>query len=141
MISLKLPFDWEEVSEPTFAVVYKGTALQAHNATLAIKVLRLSDAQPDSYRQIAIETTTSGNYPNYKLVSLTDTHLAEQEAVIHIYTWHLNEDTMVATQLQAYLQVKDLIYIFTCTTSKDRATQDLPLFEQILASMRFVPIN
>ena len=155
-VSLQLPVGWEEMEEGDGYVIYyesldddddssedsdnSDQAKPSHDPKLIIKTFGLPAAEPLAYRQLSAQIL---NQPRQRqeILSQTIGEVDGFEATIDLFTYFDEPEACTITQYQVLVQIAEqIVCSITGMTEDSLKEKYLPVFEQAVQSIRFIPV-
>lgn len=134
-----LPDNWNEYPNKEVSLFFAGPKEGIYTPNMAIDVWQIENIQPGSYLQAA-EVASSRMKANYNAaVNSQEIKVDGYRSAIYTFSWIDQVSGLEAIQVHLYVQLEDRIFWFNFNTTGELRATYLPLFKNIINSIRFLP--
>jgi len=151
-VSLQLPVGWEEMEEGKEYVIYYESLADdddednlnplksSHDPKLIIKTFALPSADLNAYRELSAQIISQQNQ-RQEILYQTTNKVDGFDASIDLFTYWDEKEQCTVLQYQVFVQIAEQIICSITGMIEDSAKNEyLPIFEQAVESIRFIPI-
>jgi hypothetical protein len=134
-----LPDNWIEYPSKEVSLFFVGPKEVNYTPNMAIDVWQIENIQANSYLQAA-EVASARMKANYNAAADSqELKLDSYRNISYTFSWMDQVSRLEAVQIHLYVQLDDRIFWFNFNTIGELKDRYLPLFKNIISSIRFLP--
>jgi len=148
-VSLRVPAGWEGTAESEHRLrLFSDAGSEAYRPTLSIEQGEPEETGSEwfDWFTVALMEPLAAQTPGFELLDSDRFSLSSQVADVYLVTFRRTPEPGTpgevppTSQLQAWVWVSDTrMFVLGASTSRERETEDLATFEQVVRSLRLLP--
>lgn len=146
-VSLELPVGWEDQEEDGGLAIYyyemnddeEESNFDKCNPRLIIKTFAIPTNTPDALKNIA-DSTVQAYQIQRQILERSVTEVDSYPAIVNIFTYQDDEMSCTFIQYQVFVQISQIICSISGVVELQYQQEFLPVFEQAVKSIRFIPV-
>lgn len=141
-VSLEMPAEWDAAASEHFALILLAPSKQRFRPNLSFVVKSLKPPTPEHLQQMIDKARKDreASYQGFALVSEERLMQDNYPGHLEVYHWEMDETGTPLTQIFVLILTgPDALYSLHATCLREQETTYLPIFREIIASLRFTP--